>query len=108
MLHAGVLAYSLSTDQEEKNFYGDLYGPMLGVDAFATALFTECQGVAYLQDRCPSLTKEVISWHLIMSTKIHFKTLLAEREPNLKDSSFLEAALPNRQLRLLCVNGDSI
>lgn len=107
MLHAGVLACSLSTDQEE-NICGDLYGPMLAVDAFATALFTKCQGVAYLQDRCPSLTKEVICWHLFMSTKIHFKTLLAEREPNLKDSSFLEAALPNRQLRLLCINGDSI
>lgn len=54
------------------------------------------------------LTKEVICWHLFTSTKTHFKTFLAEREPNLKAFSFLEAALPNGQLRLLCINGDSI
>lgn len=47
MLHTGVLAYSLGTDQEE-NVCGDLYGLMLGVDAFATALFTNWQGVACL------------------------------------------------------------
>lgn len=43
-----------------------------------------------------------------MSTKIHFKIFLVEREPNLKASSFLEAALPNGQLGLLCNSGDSI
>lgn len=54
------------------------------------------------------LTKELICWNLFMSTKIHFKTFLVEREPNLKAPSFMEVDLPNGQLRLLCINGDSI
>lgn len=59
-----------------------------------------------LRDRCSSLKKEMVCCLLFMSTRIHFKTFLVGREPNLKGSSFLEVAFPNRQLRLLCKNTD--
>lgn len=57
------------------------------------------------------LTKEAI-WspvlsvgYFFMGTKTNFKTF-CERQSNLEASSFLEAALPNGQLRLLCITGD--
>lgn len=58
MLHAGVLAYSLSTDQEE-NVYGDLYSLMLGVDAFATALFYKPAGSCLLLRQVPLFDKRI-------------------------------------------------
>lgn len=91
----------------EENIYGELDSLVLGADAFVTALFANWQGAACLWDKGPSLTKEVVCWHLFMSTEIRFKTFLVEREPNLEASSFLEATLPNGQPRLSCINGDS-
>lgn len=61
-----------------------------------------------LRENCSSLKKEIICWHLFMSTRIHFKTLIVGRGSNLKASSFLKVAFPNGQLRLLCKNSDWI
>lgn len=107
MLRAGVLAYSLSTDQEE-NVYGDwLYSLVLGVDDFATALFTNWQELLASETGAFPWQKEwfvgIFSWALKFTLK-----LWVEREPNLKASSFLEASLPNGQLRLLRINDESI
>lgn len=109
VLHTVCLLYSLGTDHKE-NVCRGLYSLVLDVDGSATAKLTNWQPVACLYIGAP-LTKEVI-WspvlsvgYFFMSTKINFKTF-CERQSNLEASSFLEAALPSGQLRLLCITGD--
>lgn len=68
VLHALCLLYSLGTDHKE-NVCRGLHSLVLGVDASATAKFTNWQAIACLSRRSPSdegsnLVPSVISWVL--------------------------------------------